>query len=111
MVKSPKVYWTDTGLAMHLAGEPQARGAHLENLVLSDLLVWAAGAQPRPQIAHWRSSAGAEVDFVIELPGSLLPIEVKAADRIRPDDARHLKTFLSDYGEATIGYVPMTRVI
>jgi uncharacterized protein len=103
MVKSPKVYWTDTGLAMHLAGETQPRGAHLENLVLGDLLVWSAGAQPKPQIGHWRSSAGAEVDFVIELPGSLLPIEVKAAERIRPDDVRHLETFLSDYDEATGG--------
>ncbi|HUF51000.1 MAG TPA: ATP-binding protein [Longimicrobiales bacterium] len=103
MVKAPKAYWTDTGLAMHLAGETAPRGTHLENLVLSDLLVWAAVAQPRPQIAHWRTSTGAEVDFVIELPGSLLPIEVKAAAHIRPDDARQLKAFLSDYSEATGG--------
>jgi uncharacterized protein len=103
MVKAPKAYWTDTGLAMHLAAEVRARGAHLENLVLGDLLAWAALAQPRPQISHWRTSTGAEVDFVIELPGLLLPIEVRAAAHIRPDDARHLKTFLADYGEAAGG--------
>jgi uncharacterized protein len=108
MVKSPKAYWTDSGLALHLAGETEPRGAHLENLVLGDLLVWAAVAQPRPQLAHWRTSTGAEVDFVIELPGSLLPIEVKAAARIRPDDARHLKTFLGDYREATGGLLLYT---
>jgi predicted AAA+ superfamily ATPase len=103
MVKAPKAYWTDSGLAMHLAGEAAPRGSHLENLVLSDLLTWSTTVQPRPQILHWRTSAGAEVDFVVERPGSLLPIEVKAAARIRPDDARHLRTFLADYPEAAGG--------
>jgi uncharacterized protein len=113
MVKAPKAYWTDTGLALYLAGETDPRGAHLENLVLGDLLAWSAVAQPRPQLAHWRTSTGAEVDFVIESPGSLLPIEVKAAERIRPDDARHLKTFLGDYRQATGGLLLYTgdRVI
>jgi uncharacterized protein len=113
MVKAPKAYWTDTGLALYLAGETEPRGAHLENLVLGDLLAWSAVAQPRPQLAHWRTSTGAEVDFVIESPGSLLPIEVKAAERIRPDDARHLRTFLGDYRQATGGLLLYTgdRVI
>lgn len=108
MVKAPKAYWTDTGLAMHLAAETDPRGAHLENLVLGDLLTWAAVAHPRPQLAHWRTSTGAEVDFVIELPGYLLPVELKAAQRIRPDDARHLRTFLGDYREAAGGLLLYT---
>ena len=40
LIKSPKFYWSDTGLAMHIAREPEPRGAHLENLVLNDLLAW-----------------------------------------------------------------------
>jgi predicted AAA+ superfamily ATPase len=37
LIKSPKVYWSDTGIARHLARvEPD--GSHLENLVLLDLL-------------------------------------------------------------------------
>jgi hypothetical protein len=103
MMKSPKVYWTDTGLGIHLAGETQPRGAHLENLVLTDLLAWAGGITERPNLLHWRTAAGAEVDFVIELPGRLLPIEVKATRRVTRADARHLLTFLADYGEATAG--------
>jgi uncharacterized protein len=104
MVKAPKVYWTDTGLAMYLAGETVGRGAHLENLVLADLLVWASAVQPRPTVSHWRTSTGAEVDFVVESPGRLLPVEVKAAARIRADDARHLRHFLADYaGQASGG--------
>jgi hypothetical protein len=40
------------------------------------------------------------VDFVIDLPGRLLPIEVKASRRITPRDARRLRTFLGDYPAA-----------
>lgn len=97
LIKAPKIYWSDTGLAMNLAGEAEPRGAHLENLVLTDLLAWSGAAPGRPQILHWRTSKGAEVDFVIELPDRLLPIEVKAATRLRQSDARHLATFLADY--------------
>ncbi|NJD66363.1 MAG: ATP-binding protein [Chloroflexi bacterium] len=103
MIKAAKVYWTDAGLALHLSGEPAPRGAHLENLVLADLLAWSSAAGPRPLISHWRTATGAEVDFVVELPEQLLPIEVKAAARIRSDDARHLRTFLADYPEQARG--------
>ena len=41
LIKSPKLYWCDTRLALHLSGHPPPSGAHLENLVLQDLLAWA----------------------------------------------------------------------
>lgn len=40
LIKSPKLYWGDTGVAIHLAGGAELTGAHLENLVLTDLLAW-----------------------------------------------------------------------
>ena len=46
LIKSPKVYWGDTGVALHLSQETQPRGAHLENLILHDLLAWR-GRPPR----------------------------------------------------------------
>ena len=97
LIKSPKIYWSDTGLALHLAGATALRGAHLENLVLTDLLAWAGQSPQRPAVLHWRTNTGAEVDFVIELPERLLAIEVKAAKRVTHADARHLRTFLDDY--------------
>jgi hypothetical protein len=103
LVKAPKLYWTDTGLALHLAAETEPRGAHLENLVLTDLLAWAGGVPDRPSILHWRTAGGAEVDFVVELPGRLLPIEIKASTRVRSADARHLRTFLADYPGTAAG--------
>jgi len=101
LIKSPKIYWSDTGLALHLSAETSPRGAHLENLVLSDLTAWAGAAPGRPNVLHWRTAGGAEVDFVIEMPDRLLPIEVKASRRVTYADARHLRTFLADYPSAS----------
>ena len=98
ILKSPKLYWGDTGLALHLAGGAEPGGAHLENLVLHDLLAWRDARLDRIEVLHWRTSAGEEVDFVIEAGDRLLPIEVKATDRPRLRDARHLRTFRKEYG-------------
>lgn len=98
LMKSPKLYWADTGLALHLAGESAPRGPHLENLVLQSLLAWRDARRDRAEILHWRTTRGDEVDFVIELGGSLLPAEVKATTTPRLRDARHLKTFRDEYG-------------
>jgi hypothetical protein len=100
LMKSAKVYWSDTGLAMHLAGETTPRGVHLENLVGTDLLAWTATASPRTTVLHWRTSAGAEVDFVLERHRQILPVEVKTSKRVGVHDARHLRTFLSEYPQA-----------
>ena len=97
LVKSPKLYWSDTGLALHLSAEESPRGAHLENLIVNDLFAWRETRTHRPNILFWRTSKGAEVDLVVETPQRLLPIEVKAAPRVRTDDARHLTTFLDEY--------------
>jgi hypothetical protein len=97
LLKTPKLYWCDTGLALHLAGETEPRGAHLENLVLTDLLAWRDSQVPRPEILYWRTSRGEEVDFVVEWNGRLLPVEVKATPQPRLADARHLITFRAEY--------------
>jgi hypothetical protein len=103
LIKAPKIYWSDTGLAMHLSGESSPRGAHLENLVVTDLLAWASSDPRRPNVLYWRTAGGAEVDFVIELPDRLLPMEVKASRRVSHGDVRHLLTFLDDYPTAPAG--------
>ena len=96
LLKAPKLYWADPGLALHIAGgEPG--GAHLENLVLGDLLAWRDGRPQRAEVLYWRTVAGDEVDFVIEAGDALLPIEVKAAARPRLRDAGRLRAFRREY--------------
>ncbi|MCY3737646.1 MAG: ATP-binding protein [Gemmatimonadaceae bacterium] len=99
LVKSSRLYWSDTGLALHLAGDPHPRGAHLENLVACDLLAWAGARIDRAEILFWRTTKGAEVDFVIETGRRLLPVGVKAAATVHPGDVRHLHTFLDEYSD------------
>ena len=98
LIKTPKIYWCDTGLALHLSGQETPTGAHLENLVLMDLLSWREGRTTAAEILYWRTAAGQEVDFVVETADDLIPIEVKATGRPRQSDASHLRTFRDEYG-------------
>lgn len=98
IIKTAKVYWADTGLALHLAGLGDPAGCHLENMVLNDLLAWRDVRLDRPEVLYWRTATGEEVDFVIEAGGTLLPIEVKATAKPRVGDAKHLRTFRKEYG-------------
>lgn len=103
LIKSPKLYWCDTALALNLAGESEPRGPHLENLVLMDLLAWRDIQARRPEVLYWRTATGEEVDFVIETPSRTLPIEIKAATRLAPADARGLEAFLDEYADSSDG--------
>lgn len=100
LIKSPKLYWGDTGVALHLAQEAEPSGARLENLVLHDILAWRDSRLDRAEVLYWRTTVGEEVDFVIEAGDRLLPIEVKAMGRPRLRDAAHLRAFRAEYGNA-----------
>ncbi|MCX8005354.1 MAG: ATP-binding protein [Burkholderiaceae bacterium] len=99
LIKSPKIYWGDTGVALHLAGIGEPTGAHLENLVMIDLLAWRDARLARAELAYWRTASGEEVDFVIEAEDRLLPLEVKAGARPRLSDVGHLRSFRAEYGK------------
>lgn len=103
LIKAPKLYWSDTGLALFLSGESEPRGAHFENLVLTDLLAWRDLQARRPEVLYWRTATGIEVDFVIETPERLLPIETKASIRVTTADAKGLEVFLDEYPDLTDG--------
>lgn len=98
LIKSPKIYWGDTGLALHLADSGEPNGALLENLILHDLVAWRDASLGGASLSYWRTAIGEEVDFVIEHQGQLLPIEVKATARPSLSDAAPLRTFRDEYG-------------
>ncbi|MDE2902449.1 MAG: ATP-binding protein [Chloroflexota bacterium] len=99
LIKSPKIFWGDTGVALHLSQESQPRGAHLENLVLQDLLAWRDARLDPAEVYYWRTTLGEEIDFLVETGDRLLPIEVKATTRPRRRDTAALRTFRSEYGQ------------
>ncbi len=96
LIKAAKLYWCDTALALHLTGGLELRGAHLENLVLMDLLAWRDTQARKPEVLYWRTATGEEVDLVIETPSRTIPIEVKTGTRLGPADARGLESFLDE---------------
>jgi predicted AAA+ superfamily ATPase len=90
LIKSPKVYFIDTGLACRLQGwtSPQQilttpqQGLLFENLVFSEIYKCVLNHQKDWRIYHWRSRAGEEVDFLLEIaPGKHLFIEAKVSAR------------------------------
>lgn len=103
LIKSPKAYWSDTGLALALAGSTAPSGAHLENMVLTELLAWRESEVVRSDVFFWRTAAGQEVDFVVERGTETLPIEVKATPRPRLRDAQNLLAFLQEYPDKARG--------
>jgi predicted AAA+ superfamily ATPase len=59
-----------------------------------------------PELFHYRTAAGLEVDFLVAAHGSLLPIEVKDRERVSSADGRGLETFLAEHPRsARIGLV------
>ncbi len=103
LIKTPKIYWIDTALALHLTGEREPRGAHLENLVWNDLLSWRDALAPRARLSYWRTAGGREVDFIVEHEGRMLAIEVKGASSVSTRDTSHLAAFLDENGSAVHG--------
>lgn len=106
LIKAPKLYFGDVGLALHLAGihdgstldaEPNL-GAWLECLVANDLLTYRETEPVKPALHHYRTASNQEVDFVLEHGRRLLPIEVKATRHPRVDDARGIEAFCEELG-------------
>lgn len=99
LVKSPRYYWSDVGLALFLAGEREPRGSHLENLVVLDLLSWRDARAGRAEVLFWRTSKGYEVDAVIREGERVLPVEIKATRHPSTRDVASLRVFLDEYSD------------
>jgi predicted AAA+ superfamily ATPase len=90
LVKSPKLYFYDTGLLCYLlrirSGEElithSARGAVFETFVISELLKNCSNDGREPDIFFWRDSAGHEIDVIIDLGSKQIPIEIKSGQTL-----------------------------
>ncbi|BDP42612.1 hypothetical protein DAETH_25810 [Deinococcus aetherius] len=117
LIKAPKVYLPDTGLAAHLLGVGEARfsqdrgslGALLENFVVGELqrqLSWSAVSA---RLYHYRTAGGAEVDAVLEArDGRVVGVEVKAAATVTGRDFGGLRALSEDAAHFHRGVVLYT---
>jgi uncharacterized protein len=101
-LSSPRFFWFDNGVRNAAAGYPLR--LDLVNVHAGQLFEHFVGAElyrltryaGRSRLLYWRTSDGAEVDFILERDERLLPIEVKWTESPSIMDARHLATFVKE---------------
>ncbi len=92
IIKSPKLFFCDTGLASHLLGirtdeqldSHPARGALFENFVVAEAFKAYTHQRREPPIYYWRDQTGHEVDLLIEEAATFYPVEIKSGCTVNP---------------------------
>ena len=101
-IKSPKIYFTEIGLASYLLGiktENQAnrdplRGNLFENLIVSEVLKSRLNENQNPNLFYMRTEKGVEVDLIVRKEDILYPFEIKTAMTPNRSFSRHLLSFV-----------------
>ena len=109
LIKSPKLYFYDTGLAAWLLGiqsqdqimTHSLRGALFETWVVSELVKGRFNRGLHSNLYFWRDSAGNEVDVLVEHGGHLLPVEIKSGRTITADYFSGLNKWLALAGNSS----------
>ncbi|MBN1609531.1 MAG: DUF4143 domain-containing protein [Polyangiaceae bacterium] len=114
LVKSPKIYFADTGLLCHLLGiESRAElersplgGGVFEAAVASELVKSGVHSGRGRSLHHFRDQQGLEVDFVLpRAGGKAFLVEAKSARTATPADARSIKALLERFERGADGVV------
>ncbi|MBV8801574.1 MAG: DUF4143 domain-containing protein, partial [Gammaproteobacteria bacterium] len=101
IIKTPKVYFTDAGLAAYLlditsvsqiARDP-LRGNLVENFVISECFKNRLNKGFEPSFYFYRDSNQNEVDLIFKTANELIPIEIKAAQTFHPQFLKGLEYF------------------
>jgi predicted AAA+ superfamily ATPase len=103
LIKSPKIYFTDTGLLTYLIKCPDAQtlqagpalGAVFENMIIMEFLKKKMNLRLNSDLYFYRDSNGVEIDLLVDAGGSVSAYEIKAAKTLRSDMVRSLK--LADF--------------
>ncbi len=93
IIKSPKLYFYDTGLLCHLLGIRKAsqipahplQGAIFENYVIAETAKAYWHHRRSPPLYFWRDRTGHEIDLIIDEAGNLFPVEIKSGQTISGD--------------------------
>ena len=103
LVRAPKFYLFDVGVAGYLSGRRLDRaagpafGQALEHYVLMELLAFRSYRERDVPIRYWRTKSGLEVDFVLGREAEVA-IEVKGTSRVRPEDMKGIRAFREEHG-------------
>ncbi len=101
LVKTPKLYWLDSGLLCYLLRigsaaallEHPFRGAVFESFVLGEIFKEQVAHRTEADIYFWRDRSGHEVDLILERDGVPMAIEIKATETVRKELFKGLNTW------------------
>ena len=111
LVKSPKVYFCDSGLLAFLMAFRRVEelvihplwGAFWENLVVSETLKIFLNKGQRPPLWFWRTSTGDEIDLLIETaPETFWAVECKSAEQVDKNATRQFHALRAEYGPRSL---------
>lgn len=110
LIKSPKLYFYDTGLLCWLLGIQNAgqlashplRGSIFETFVVSELVKSRLNRGERAAFSFWRDSNGNEIDVVADVGTDMMPIEIKAGQTINWDFFAGLERWTALAGERAV---------
>ncbi|HPT14082.1 MAG TPA: ATP-binding protein [Bacteroidales bacterium] len=100
IIKSPKLYFYDTGVASSLLKLSNAEmlathyqyGALVENFIISDIIKKYYHSGKRPSVYYWRESNGSEIDCIIERSAdSIAAIEIKGGQTFSSDHLKNIR--------------------
>lgn len=107
LLKTPKLYFYDTGLACSLLGITSqeqlhthyARGALFESMIITELFKDQYNSNQLPQIYFWRDKTGHEIDAFLETAHKKYAIEIKAGHTVNSDFFKNLSWFQEQTGD------------
>lgn len=101
VIKSPKIYFYDTGLLCFLLNihsisalkKSKYYGAIFENFIVSEIKKNRTNKEQNGEMYFFRDSAGNEVDLILEKEEKLIPIEIKSTKKVNTDSTKNLRWF------------------
>ena len=109
LTKSAKWLFFDLGVrrisaAEGLSPNVEHLGHLFEHWVGLELIRLIRQKSPRSKLRFWRDPDGPEVDWVLQTDRGFIPIEVKWSETPREKAAQHLKVFLKEYKDESVGH-------
>lgn len=99
LVKMPKLYFIDTGIACSLLGIEDvrqlelhpSRGSLFESFIITEIMKHELNRGRRPRLFFWRDKVGHEIDCLVEAGQRMFPIEIKSGKTIVDDYFRDIR--------------------
>jgi predicted AAA+ superfamily ATPase len=111
LIKSPKLYFYDVGLASYLLGlenerhvsRDPLRGNLFENLVVIEALKYRYNRGRKSNLCFYRDGKGNEVDLILTIGADFFPMEIKAGETVTSDYFKGLKHFMKVIPDLPLG--------